>query len=165
MNRLRIGVLCLMMVFIFGISMEVAGQNKGESEQALEDMCIPMGKILLKPDALVKQKRSQVEFDHSKHLVNDCKACHHTWEGNAKIVTCATSGCHDLLKSPRKPTKYLSYTDTGIKYYKYAFHQQCVGCHKEIKIKRKEMEMSYRILTTVLPKTGPTGCIECHPKE
>lgn len=165
MNRLRIGVLCLMMVFIFGISMEVAGENKGDTEQALGDMCVPMGKIMLKPDASVKQKKSPVEFHHSKHFVYDCKTCHHKWEGNTKIVTCETSGCHDLLKSPKKPTKYLSYTDTGIKYYKYAFHQQCVGCHKEIKNKRKEMEMSYKTLTTVLPKTGPTGCIECHPKE
>jgi len=31
--------------------------------------------------------------------------------------------------------------------------------------KKFEVEMSYRILKTELPKTGPTGCIECHPKE
>jgi hypothetical protein len=70
-----------------------------------------------------------------------------------------------LLKSPKKATKYLVYTDTGIKYYKYAYHKKCVGCHKEVKAKRKEMEMSYQVLKEKLPSSGPTGCIECHPKE
>ena len=87
MNRLRIGVLCLMMIFIFGISMEVAGENKGDTEQALGDMCVPMGKIMLKPDVSVKQQKSSVEFHHSKHFVYDCKTCHNKWEGNTKIAT------------------------------------------------------------------------------
>jgi hypothetical protein len=164
MHRILIGVMCLMMIFIFGITLEVAGQDSGDNEQSLENMLVPMGVIVLKPDESVEQKKTPVEFYHSKHFVYDCKTCHHKWEGNTKIVNCSTSDCHDLLKSPKKPTKYLSYTDTGIKYYKYAFHQQCVGCHKEIKIKRKKMEMSYKTLEVQLPKTGPTGCKECHPK-
>ena len=168
MHRIRIGILCLIMVFVLGISLEVAGQNSEYNYQNQEDMRVPMGVIILKPDASVEQKKSPVEFNHSKHFIYDCRTCHHKWEGNAKITNCTTSNCHDLLKSPGKPTKYLVYTDTGIKYYKYAFHQSCIGCHKEIKIKRNKMEMSLMTPKTdeaKLPKTGPTGCIECHPKE
>ena len=164
MHKIRIGVLCLMMVLILGLSLEVTGQDVGDSEKGLEDMLVPMGIIVLEPDESVEQKKSAVEFHHSKHFIYDCKRCHHKWEGITQIVNCTTSNCHDLLESPKGPTKYLSYTDTGIKYYKYAFHQRCVGCHKEINIERKKMEMSYKTLEK-LPKTGPTGCNECHPKE
>jgi hypothetical protein len=165
MHRLRIGLLCLMMVFVFGISIKVAGQENEASEPTLEDMNVPMGIIVLEPDESIENKRTPVEFYHSKHFTFECKECHHKWEGKAKIPTCTTTDCHDSLKSPKRPTKYLSYTDEAILYYKYAYHQMCVGCHKEIKIKRKAMEASYTLLKDKLPKTGPTGCIECHPKE
>ena len=167
MHRIQIGVLCLLMVFVFGITLDVAGQEttgKKQVEQKIEDMKVPMGIIVLGAPESVEQKRTAVNFPHFRHFGFHCKKCHHKWEGDAKIPTCTTSDCHDLLKSPKKPTKYLSYTDTGIKYYKYAFHQQCIGCHKEIKIKRKKMEMSYKTLEVKLPKTGPTECKECHPK-
>ena len=165
MERIRIGVWCLSLVFVFGILFQVVGKDVGYSEQNQEDMIVPMGVIVLKPDASVEQKKSPVEFNHSKHFLYECRTCHHKWKGNTKITNCTTSNCHDLLKSPKKPTKYMAYTDTGIKYYKYAFHQSCIGCHKEIKIKRKKMEMSFATHEDKLPKTGPTGCIECHPKE
>jgi hypothetical protein len=165
MHRIRIGVLCMIMIFVFGTSLEVAGQNPANREQNQDVMTVPMGVIILKPDASVEQKKSPVEFNHSKHFLYDCRTCHHKWEGNAKITNCTTSNCHDLLNSPEKPTKYLAYTDTGIKYYKYAFHQSCIGCHKEIKIKRKKIEMSFKTHEAKLAKTGPTACIECHPKE
>ena len=165
MHRLRIGLLCLMMVFVFGISIDVSGQENEASEPTLEDMSVPMGIIVLEPDESVEQKRTPVEFHHSKHFTFDCKTCHHKWEGKTHVPTCTTTECHDSFTSPKKPTKFLSYTETGIKYYKYAYHQMCVGCHKEMKIKRKEMELSYAVLKEKLPKTGPTGCVECHPKE
>lgn len=166
MDKIRIGVLCLVMVFILGISMEVTGNDAGDNDKKdLKEMCVPLGVINLKPDASVKQKKSMVEFDHSRHFLYNCKICHHKWEGKNKIANCTTSGCHDLLKSPKKPTKYLVYTKEGIKYYKYAFHKNCIGCHKELKIKIKRMEMTDLVLKDKLPKTGPTGCIECHPNE
>ena len=165
MHRTRIGILCMIMIFVFGTSLKVAGQNPVDIEQTQDVMVVPMGVVTLKPDASVEEKKSPVEFNHSKHFIYDCRTCHHKWEGNAKITNCTTSNCHDLLNSPEKPTKYLAYTDTGIKYYKYAFHQSCIGCHKEIKIKRKKMEMSFKTDEAKLPKTGPTACIGCHPKK
>lgn len=165
MHRLRIGLLCLMMVFLFGVSLDVSGQENEASESTLEDMSVPMGIIVLEPDETLEPKRAPVEFHHSKHFTFDCKKCHHKWEGKTHIPGCRTTDCHDNFTPPKKPTKFLSYTETGIKYYKYAYHQMCVGCHKEMKIKRKAMEMSYTVLKDKLPKTGPTGCVECHPKE
>lgn len=153
------------MVLILGFSLEVVGKDADSGKQALKQMCVPLGILVLKPDAAVEPKKSAVEFDHSKHFVYDCKACHHKWDIKKEITNCTTSECHDMFKSPKKPIKYLAYTETGIKYYKYAFHRRCVGCHKEIKDKRKKMEMSYQVLESKLPNTGPTGCIECHPKE
>jgi hypothetical protein len=153
------------MVLFLGLSLAVAEKDTAAAKKDLKVMCVPMGILTLKPDASVEQKKSAVEFDHSKHFIYDCKACHHKWEGKKQITNCTTSDCHDLFKSPKKPTKYLAYTETGIKYYKYAFHQKCVGCHKQIKEKRKKMEMSYHVLKSKLPRTGPTGCNECHPKE
>lgn len=165
MHRIRIGVLCLMMVFLLGISWEATGLEKEAGKQETEEMCVPMGMIVLAPAESVEKKKTPVEFPHARHFVYECKACHHKWEGTTQINSCTTSDCHDLLKPPKAPTKYLAYTDTGIKYFKYAFHEKCVGCHKAIKSKRKEMEMSYVTLKEKLPKTGPTGCIECHPKK
>jgi Class III cytochrome C family len=164
MFRIRVAVLCLVIVFVFGMALNVAGQNESDTEAAVEDMLVPMGVIVLEPDPSVESKRSPVEFHHAKHFKYDCRTCHHKWEGNTKITNCTTSNCHDLLKAPKKPTKYLAYTEDGIKYYKYAYHQTCIGCHKETKAKQKKMEMLYK--TPEKKKIiVPTSCTECHPKE
>ena len=165
MYRIQAGILCLVMVFVFGLALNVAGKDKSEPKSAVEDMCIPMGVIELKPDSSVEQKKSSVEFNHAKHLTFECRKCHHKWEANTKITNCTTSDCHDLLKAPKRPTKYLAYTEEGIRYYKYAYHQNCIGCHKEIKVQRKKLESVYLAANKELPKTGPTSCDECHPKE
>ena len=165
MYRIQAGILCLVMVFVFGLALNVAGKDKSEPKPAVEDMCIPMGVIELKPDSSVEQKKSSVEFNHAKHFTFECRKCHHKWEANTKITNCTTSDCHDLLKAPKRPTKYLAYTEEGIRYYKYAYHQNCIGCHKQIKVQRKKLESVYLAANKELPKTGPTSCDECHPKE
>ncbi|MDH4205893.1 MAG: cytochrome c3 family protein [Desulfobacteraceae bacterium] len=164
MYRIRVAVLCLVIVFVFGMALNVAGQNKSDTKEAVEDMVVPMGIIVLKPDPSVKPKRSPVEFNHAKHFTYNCRKCHHKWEGNAKISNCTTSKCHDLLKAPKRPTKYLAYTEDGIKYYKYAYHENCIGCHKEIKVEQKKMEMLYKV-SEKKKIIVPTSCNECHPKE
>ncbi|MBW2603478.1 MAG: cytochrome c3 family protein [Deltaproteobacteria bacterium] len=164
MYKIRVAVLFLVVVFVFGMALNVAGQNKSDTEEAFEDMVVPMGVIVLKPDPSVEQKRSPVEFHHARHFKYDCRTCHHKWEGNTRIANCTTSSCHDLLKSPKKPTKYLAYTENGIKYYKYAYHKNCIGCHKEIKVKQEKMEMLYKA-SEIKKQNVPTSCTECHPKE
>jgi len=164
MHRIHIGVMCLLMVLILGVSLEATGQDADAGEQKIQDMSVPMGVIVLKPDESVEQQKSAVEFNHPQHFIYDCKTCHHKWEGSAKVANCTTSKCHDLLKAPKKPTKYLAYTEKGIKYYKYAYHQTCIGCHKEIKVEQEKMEMLNKA-TEKKKKIVPTSCTECHPKE
>jgi Class III cytochrome C family len=164
MYRIRVAVLCLAIVFVFGIAINATGLNEGDGEAIADEMIVPMGVIVLKPDPSVKQKKAPVEFNHGKHFKYDCRSCHHRWEGNTKITNCTTSNCHDLLNAPKKPTRYLAYTENGIKYYKYAFHQNCIGCHKKIKAEQKKMEMLHKA-SEENKITVPTSCNECHPKE
>jgi len=130
-----------------------------------DEMCVPMGEITLASLAKDAQ-RSEVTFPHAVHFSYACQECHHKWNKIEAIQSCTTSGCHDLDKAPvdekGKPVK-----DKVIKarYYKNAYHDNCIGCHKEIKMKNRAMEASKAALGEKLPPTGPTGCIQCHPKE
>jgi hypothetical protein len=76
-----------------------------------------------------KAKTGVVTFNHATHqtAVPDCAACHHT----GGFEKC--SSCH-------------AKADDGAKIkYKSAIHNNCKGCHKEM-------------------KKGPTKCKECHVK-
>ena len=130
-----------------------------------DEMCVPMGEITLEPLA-EEAKRSAVDFPHAVHFNYSCAECHHQWDNTSAIQSCTTSGCHDLTEAPKmddgKPVKD---PDMKILYYKKAYHDLCIGCHKEIKKKNKAMEASKASLGEKLPPTGPTGCNQCHPKE
>ena len=152
-----IGIVCMALILLAGVSLDVAGENTDE-------MCVPLGNIELKPPEGVQPTKSTVEFPHSRHFATECKVCHHTWQGEDAIQSCTVSGCHDQTNAPQTPEHYLSYSDVSIKYFKYAFHQACIGCHKEIKAKNLERARSYQVVTETLPTAGPSGCIECHPK-
>jgi nitrate/TMAO reductase-like tetraheme cytochrome c subunit len=116
--------------------------------------------IELKAPKQVQAKRSDVNFPHGRHFVIDCKSCHHKWEGQGQIKSCTTSGCHDGIKSSTEDPSAKKYS-----YYKKTFHEKCIGCHKLMKIENRKLEMQYTALKNKLPATGPTGCIECHPKD
>ena len=130
-----------------------------------DDMVVPLGEITLEP--LVDEgKRSDVVFPHGVHFGYSCQSCHHTWTGEAPVVGCTTSGCHDLTEAPKtEDGKLVKDPQIKIRYYKNAYHDMCIGCHKEIKKKNKELEASNAALGEELPATGPTSCNECHPKE
>ena len=55
--------------------------------------------------------------------------------------------------------------EMAIRYYKTAYHNACIGCHKDIKQQNKAVENSYRSASEPIQPSGPTGCTECHPKE
>ncbi len=132
---------------------------------AAEDMCVPMGNITLEPLAKVS-KRSEVTFPHAVHFSYDCQSCHHNWSAKEPVVGCTTSGCHDLTAMPKtedgKPTKD---AELRIRYYKKAYHDMCIGCHKSIKQENKRMEAAKTALDQKLAPVGPTSCNACHPKE
>lgn len=131
----------------------IAGSDDGE-------LCIPLGTIILAPPEGVEAKRAPVEFPHSLHFDTNCKRCHHEWTGGTENLSCMTAGCHDAAESLIMTDK-----DEDYRYYKTAYHGQCIVCHKEIKAENKKREMSVTGVEGTLPSTGPTGCIECHPKD
>jgi len=146
-------------VLLIGIaSLGIAVAEDGE-------MCVPMGVITLEPPEGVEAKRSAVDFQHGRHFVLACNECHHTWKGDAPVVGCMTSGCHDLKTLPRKEDSKSIDKTKAHRYYKNAYHGQCIGCHKTMQQEIEKMSATLAEIDGKLPVTGPTGCIDCHPKE
>lgn len=130
-----------------------------------EEMCVPMGEITLKSIATESQ-RAPVAFRHNLHFGYSCQTCHHKWNQQETIKGCSAAGCHDIAQTPKtEDGKPLADPIQQIRYYKNAFHASCIGCHKEIKKKNEELEASQLTGEMKLAPTGPTGCIQCHPKE
>ena len=159
MQKQGIGLLVALTILLTVVSLDVYGQSE-EGE-----MCVPLGIITLRSPEGVESKRSTVEFPHARHFETECRACHHKWQGTEQIKGCTASGCHDLIKAPEKSSSYLSYSDVSIRYFKYAFHKACIGCHKEIKAQNRALAESYQVVEEQLPHAGPSGCIECHAEE
>ena len=149
-------------VLLIGI---VACASLGIAVAGDGEMCVPLGIITLEPPASVEAKRAAVEFQHGRHFVLACNTCHHTWEGAEPITGCMTAGCHDLDTLPRKEDSKVIDKDQAFRYYKNAYHGQCIGCHKTMKLEIEQMAKTLASIDGKLPITGPTGCIECHPKE
>lgn len=75
-------------------------------------------------------KQSAVTFSHKLHSERtECFTCHHEAKTKEEIKSCFE--CHGTDASAPAP--------------KDAYHDQCIGCHKE-------------------QAKGPTKCRECHPK-
>jgi hypothetical protein len=159
MQKIRILLLILVMTAASSATLGIAGASSDD------EMCIPMGKIALSAPESVEAKRSAVEFPHAVHFTYNCTRCHHQWSGVDKIVSCTTAGCHELTSSPIKAGSTEFEGEPEILYFKNAFHTNCIGCHQEIKANNKKLELTKGTLPAQLPKTGPTGCIECHPQE
>ena len=162
MLRAGIVMLCLMIALFTGDVAGIAGAGESDSE-----ICIPMGSFSIAAPDSVDPKRPEAVFPHSAHFNYACKECHHTWDQESEIQGCMTSGCHDLTESPEKPVKHLQYTREAIKYYKFAFHKQCIECHRELKAQNRQEASTLRVndSETRLSATGPTGCKGCHEVE
>ncbi len=159
MNKGYLTILCLIAVIIFNSNMI------GAQEDAGENLCIPTGTIVLKPPVSVEPIRALVDFPHSVHFIYKCQECHHTWNGQSEIKSCAASNCHDQVKPPKKPLKDGSFTKSGIKFYKHAYHDNCRKCHAKLRDENKKLIASGKALEKKLPNAGPKGCIACHPKD
>ncbi len=159
MQKVCMLLLCFVMAIIFGSVLAVSG------EEDAEDMCVPMGTIELGAPDGVEQKRASVEFPHSRHFGFECQTCHHKWEGTTQIKGCMTSGCHDVQEAATKSKQGTPLRAEEIRYFKKAYHESCIGCHKVMKLKNRKIEMSGKKLDGPLPSPGPTSCIQCHPKE
>ena len=159
MQKVGILLLGLVMAIIFGSVLVVSGMEDAE------DMCVPMGTIELGAPDGVEQKRVSVEFPHSQHFGFECQTCHHKWDGTSQIQGCMTSGCHDATEAATKAKQGTPLRADEIRYFKKAYHESCIGCHKVMKLKNRKIELSGKKLEGPLPNPGPTSCLGCHPKE
>jgi len=153
MHKVRILVLCLMIVALSG------GLYNGFAQESEGDLIVPLGNIPLSAPDGVEAKRADVDFPHGVHFDYNCKTCHHSWTGTAEVAGCMTSGCHDQAQTVEGDEM------ASVRYYKEAYHTQCIDCHKEIKMTNKATESDKTILNPELLPEGPTGCNECHPKD
>ncbi len=149
-----------MVLFIMGGTVTLFADNSED-----EFMSVPMGNITLEPPESVEAKRTPVVMPHSRHFDYACQTCHHKWEKQTQIQNCTTADCHNLAINPQKKQKGKVDNALAIKYYKKAYHDLCIGCHKALKAENKKKELSNVALTKPLPNTGPSKCVECHPKE
>jgi nitrate/TMAO reductase-like tetraheme cytochrome c subunit len=76
-----------------------------------------------------------------------------------------TAGCHDLKTLPRKEDSNKVDKALAYRYYKNAYHGQCIGCHKSMKMEIEKAAKTFASMGRPAPETGPIGCIECHPKD
>ena len=137
-----------------GVAVAATALAEGDDER----LCVPLGNIVVEAPPGVKAQRSPVDFPHGRHFGFACTECHHKWQGTADNIGCATAGCHDLTAAPGPDTNL-----PPQRYFKNAFHDSCIGCHKTTKIANKKAEMANTVATVQRP-TGPTGCVICHPR-
>ena len=131
----------------------------------IKRMSVPLGTITLRPPKSVKAERVPVKFPHGVHFSMACNVCHHTWKGTTPITGCRAAGCHDLDTLPRIAKSNRIDKAKMIRYYKEAYHINCIGCHKRLKRKIQQMASAHGSVNVKLPTTGPTGCIGCHPRQ
>jgi hypothetical protein len=116
--------------------------------------------ITMESKLFPKHTKSLVTFNHKKHNV-DCKIacvdCHHVykdgknvWKEGDAVQKC--DACHTEAKAPTgADAPKLSQAEKIKAYYYSAIHENCVGCHKDLK-------------KADPAKVIPTKCAECHPK-
>jgi hypothetical protein len=150
-----LGMIFIVVLCFAGIS----GSFGNESE-----LCVPMGVIVISPPEKVEPKNAPVDFHHSKHFMYECRQCHHKWDGTTANLSCGTSNCHDLGTNPKAEGKQEK-LPMAYRYFKNAYHNQCIGCHKANKQNNLKLELSKKTLKSNLKNPGPTGCVECHPRQ
>lgn len=137
--------------------------RSGYADETMDAVHLPVGTLTISAPRGVAPRRAPVAFPHSRHFDYACKTCHHHWDSHSQVSSCTASGCHDLISLKKGKSDAPSNPDERM-YFKTAYHKRCIQCHKSLKIKREALEKSRIALTQPLPRTGPTGCIGCHPK-
>ena len=157
-------IMIVVALFIVFTAVGIAATAE-KTEVTMDAIFVPVGRLALAPPVGVTPKRSAVAFPHSQHFGYTCMTCHHKWDGNSRVQSCTASKCHDQLSLPVKSKKARADRLEAIRYYKYAFHQQCIGCHREIRIHNEQLERSRKKIKKPIQWPGPTSCVGCHPRE
>ena len=157
--RKRLGLLAAASMIVVGL---VWGPVSAAKDN---EMCVPMGNIILEP-LTAEAKRASVTFPHAAHFGYSCQECHHTWDKVSPIGSCSAAGCHDVAEAPVDDAGQPSNDrQLQIRYHKNAFHDSCIGCHLEIKRENEKLMSSRRPDAERVAPTGPTGCVQCHPAD
>ena len=161
----KLFIVCIATFFMLVGTLMASGPWIEEIDEE-DTLSIPVGMLSLGAPDGVEQEKASVDFPHSRHMTYSCNACHHTWEYHAILDSCTASGCHDLTTPPENALKNGKYTEEGIRYYKYAYHVKCRDCHRDINAQNREKLKTTNISGDVAQmRSGPVGCVDCHPKE
>ncbi len=95
-------------------------------------MCFPLKLTFKRPEETHKSNFAAVKFSHGDHGEYSCTTCHHMWDGESEIMSCASEGCHDVFADRHDSQSYFQ-----------AFHNRhaensCLGCHTAYNKKLKE---------------------------
>ena len=117
--------------------------------------------ITMDSKVFAKHTKSLVTFSHKKHHEDyklPCTDCHHHYEGGKNVwkegdEVQKCTACHSEAKAStaKEGEPKLSQKEEIKKYYYSAIHENCVGCHMDLKKEAKP--------------TGPTACKDCHAKK
>ena len=93
-----------------------------------------------------------VNFTHAAHFSSyriSCVRCHHSLEPGASGVHARCRKCHDKEGFPRFEAAEKLTEKERKKHYLVALHDQCIGCHIEIRQNLKKSDV-------------PISCTRCH---
>jgi len=129
------------------------------------EMCVPMGDITL--EALsADAKRAAVNFPHAAHFGYSCQQCHHTWDRTTPVTGCSATGCHDMAEAPKTEDGRRSRTRCCKRVILKMPIMPCVSAAiRRYTKKTKKLQATRMPTDQKLAGSGPTGCIQCHPKE
>ena len=159
-------ILCVATIFVLGGALMASGSwVEGIDEEG--ELTIPLGNLSVSAPSDAEITLPDSLFPHNRHMTYSCDTCHHKWDYTEDLQSCTASGCHDLAKAPEKSVKDGAYTEESIRYYKYAYHQMCRGCHREINAQNRAIDNQNRFAGSgaAIMRNGPVSCKGCHKEE
>lgn len=162
---LRFKKMVPLFIGLLGLVFSIGSQGMAETGKDWGLIHIPIRTIYIGPPGDIIPRRPPAYFPHPVHFDYSCKTCHHAWDGYTRIQSCSAAGCHDATEAPKKRVASSPESKSGIQYYKYAYHNMCIGCHRQIKVKNKKLETSRRVIRESIAASGPTSCDGCHQRE
>jgi Ni/Co efflux regulator RcnB len=116
-------------------------------------------KMVIKSELWKEHTKAGVEFSHKKHAEDyniKCNECHHVykdgknvWKEGDEVQKCMACHTEPTIQGEKRLPEAQQKLNL-----KLAFHNNCTGCHRDLK--RKDREKYADI---------PTTCLNCHPKE
>ncbi|MFP3869518.1 MAG: cytochrome c3 family protein [Syntrophobacteria bacterium] len=115
--------------------------------------------ITLEDTLWSEHTKSPVTFFHKKHSEEysiACDECHHVYKDGENVWKEGdpVQKCHECHTEPTVTGERRLSEEQQKLNLKLAFHNNCMGCHRELKMQDREKY-----------KDIPTMCSQCHPME